>query len=566
MSIDLRDSLKKIFAGDVADDSATLDKYSKDASLFKIKPKAVVFPKNSFDIQSLVRFVHEHKSIDKSLSLTPRAAGSDMSGGPLNDSVIVDVTKHMNKIDNPQEENIVVEPGVFYRDFEEITLGRGLLLPCYTASKGLCALGGMIANNCAGEKTLRYGKMEDYVLSSKYIFSDGREYEVKPLNQAELTQKISQNDFEGNVYKQVYELIKENEQIIKDAKPKVSKNSAGYYLWNVWDGQTFDLNKLLTGAQGTLGIMTEAKVKLVPAEKASELFVIFLRDLTHLPEIINTILPTKPDSIESYDDATMKLAARFFPEMLKSMRVKHFLSLFFSFIPELWMMVRGGIPKMILLVEYSGQTKEEVEQKIAGFSQLMEPFHLISRKTISEEESSKYWTVRRESFNLLRKHVHGARTAPFVDDVVVQPKDMPEFLPKMKTILDEYKLTYTIAGHAGNGNFHIIPLMDMRKKENIEVIKQVSEKVYSLVAEYKGSITGEHNDGIVRTPYLNKMYSTDVLKLFEKVKEIFDPQNIFNPRKKVGGTIEYLESHIALEKREIIGRKKSKAKNSSTEA
>jgi FAD/FMN-containing dehydrogenase len=188
---------------------------------------------------------------------------------------------------------------------------------------------------------------------------------------------------------------------------------------------------------------------------------------------------------------------------------------------------------------------------------------MVSRKTISQEESNKYWTIRRESFNLLRKHVHNMRTAPFVDDVVVRPADMPAFLPRMRAILDEYRLTYTIAGHAGNGNFHIIPLMDMKNRGNIKVISEVGEKIYSLVAEYGGSITGEHNDGIVRTPYLGKMYHPEMLELFKKTKEIFDPQNIFNPGKKVpstastgspqtssgqvGGTLEYLESHIAIE-------------------
>jgi FAD/FMN-containing dehydrogenase len=549
----MKEEIKKFFSGEVFDDEETLTAYSTDASLFKVRPKLVVWPKDAKDLENLVKFA----SLTPNVNITMRAAGSDMTGGPLGESIVADVTKHMNtvgeiersdlKVDSKGRSLISVEPGAFYRDFEKKTLEKHLILPCYTASKNLCAIGGMIANNCAGEKTLRYGKMEDYVVSSKYIFSDGREYEIKPLSQEELEVKMAQNDFEGNLYKETYNLLLDNRQLIQDAKPNVSKNSAGYYLWNVWDGEAFDLNKLLTGAQGTLGIMTEAKVKLVPVEKTSELFVIFMRDLTHLPKLINIILPTNPDSIESYDDATMKIAFRFFPEMLKSMKIKHFFSLIFSFIPEALMMLRSGVPKLILLVEYSGNNKSEVDEKMALLEELIRPMHLISRKTISEEESSKYWTVRRESFNLLRKHVHGARTAPFVDDVVVRPEDMPAFLPRMKAILDEYKLTYTIAGHAGNGNFHIIPLMNMKDKKNVEVIKIVGEKVYDLVAEYKGSITGEHNDGIVRTPYLHKMYSQEILELFKQTKQIFDPLNIFNPGKKVGGTIEYMEKHIAIE-------------------
>jgi FAD/FMN-containing dehydrogenase len=141
--------------------------------------------------------------------------------------------------------------------------------------------------------------------------------------------------------------------------------------------------------------------------------------------------------------------------------------------------------------------------------------------------------------------VRGARTAPFIDDVVVKPEFLPEFLPRMRKILDSYKLVYTIAGHAGNGNFHIIPLMDMKKEANRALIKVVSDKVYDLVLEFKGSITGEHNDGIIRTPYIRKMYGENVYKVFEEIKAIFDPQNIFNPGKKVGGSVEYMESHIA---------------------
>src|SRR3989338_4695489 len=536
----LIEAIKKDFKGEVAETDEKLEAYSRDASLFKVRPKAVVYPQDAKDIEHLVQFAKEHKTIDPTISLTVRAAGSDMSGGPLNESIIADVTKHLNRLGEIKAAGTRVEPGVFYRDFEKETLKQGLILPCYPASKSLCALGGMIANNCAGEKTLRYGKMEDFVVESRFVFSDGREYSVKPLSMAELEAKMGQDDFEGHLYKQLFQLIRENQEILKAAKPKVSKNSAGYYLWNVWDGTTFDLNKLLVGSQGTLGIMTEATVRLVPVEKASELFVIFLSDLSRLAELVNVILPTGPDSIESYDDATMKLAFRFFPEMLKSLKPKHFFSLVLSFIPELWMMLKGGIPKLILLVEYSGQSKTELDGKTENLERLINPFKLVSRKTLSKEESDKYWTVRRESFNLLRKHVHGFRTAPFVDDVVVQPKDMPEFLPKMRAILDSYKLNYTIAGHAGNGNFHIIPLMDMKDKKNIEVIKDVGEKVYSLVSEYKGSITGEHNDGIVRTPYLDKMYSLTALKLFQKTKEIFDPQNIFNPGKKVNGTLAYL--------------------------
>ncbi|NCN08192.1 hypothetical protein GW944_01295 [Candidatus Parcubacteria bacterium] len=219
----------------------------------------------------------------------------------------------------------------------------------------------------------------------------------------------------------------------------------------------------------------------------------------------------------------------------------------FRFIPEAWMVVRGGMPKLVLLVEFSGNDEKEVEAKIIEATRIMNPYGYHTRRATPGFDTEKYWTVRRESFNLLRKHVTGRRTAPFVDDVIVPPERMPEFLPQMRAILDEYKLLYTIAGHAGNGNFHVIPLMDMHDESNVRAIDEVSDKVYDLVISMHGSITAEHNDGIVRTPYLSKMFNQEVISLFQKTKDIFDPENMFNPGKKVGGTKDYMIAHIARE-------------------
>jgi FAD/FMN-containing dehydrogenase len=508
----------------------------------------VIFPRNPNDIKEVIHFINKNKEQDKTLSVTARSAGTCMTGGSLNESIILDFTAHMGGILGFKDQSVDVLPGTFYRDFEKETLSRGLLLPCFTASKNLCALGGMIGNNCAGEKTLRYGKMERYIESLNIVFSDGNEYEVKPLKKDELDKKIAQNDFEGNIYKQIWDLVKNNKLEIESNRPHVSKNSAGYYLWNVWDEekQIFDLSKLIVGSQGTLGIVTEAKLKLIPVKDETKLFVIFLPDLEHVSDVVNEILPLDPESIESYDDATMKLAVKFFPEMVKTMKTG-FLKLMWEFIPEAEMIITGGIPKLILLVEFTENKKSEVDEKIKTLEEKVMHFNYKTHVVESKDEAEKYWAIRRESFNLLRQHVKGRRTAPFIDDVIVEPKYMPEFLPKMRKILDSYKLTYTIAGHAGNGNFHIIPLMDMKDGHNVDVIMEVSEKVYSLIAEYHGSITAEHNDGIVRTPFLGKMYSPKMLELFAEVKKIFDPQNIFNPGKKVGGTLEYFRNHITTE-------------------
>lgn len=541
----LKDDIKFFFKGALFDDRPTLALYSKDASLFEVKPKLVGYPKDGNDIAAIVKYVDEHKKDDPTLSVTVRAAGTCMAGGPLNESIILDITKHISGVLSFFQDRVHVLPGTFYRDFETETLKKNLILPCYTASKNLNAIGGMIGNNSAGEKTLQYGKMENYIHELKVIFSNGKEYIVHPLTKEELEIKMGQRDFEGELYRKLFDLITKNQEKIQAAKPRVSKNSAGYYLWNVWDGKTFDMTKLIVGSQGTLGIVTEATLRLVPVKKTSKLFVIFMKDLKNLGNIVNEILEFKPESVESYDDSTMKLALRFLPEMLRSMKTANFFRLMCSFIPELLMMLSGGIPKLILLVEFSGNSEKEIDERMIALQKQIAHFKFSMHMTRTVSEAEKYWTIRRESFNLLRKHVRGMRTAPFVDDVVVPPQTLPEFLPQMRKILDDAGLLYTIAGHAGNGNFHIIPLMNMKEEKNRKAIREVSDKVYDLVIKMGGSITAEHNDGIVRTPYLKKMYGDEMYALFEQTKNIFDPKNIFNPGKKVGGSIEYMEAHLA---------------------
>ena len=564
----MKEEIQKFFKGEADDGPETLAKYSHDASLLEVRPELVLYPKDSEDVQNLVKWVSGNKERYPNLSITARSAGTDMSGGAIGESIILDFTRHMNKlVGGPlpidifsrkkisqkighyplMPSYITVEPGMFYRDFEKLTLAKGLILPCYTASKSLNAMGGMFGNNSAGERTLKYGKTEDYILESKVVFSDGIERVIKPifLNQIEKQEKI---------YQQIDNLITENEEEIEQAKPKVHKNSAGYYIWNVKKENIFDLNKLLVGSQGTLGIVTEITFRLIPDNKYSKLVAIFMNDLAPLGRLVEEVLKHSPETLEAYDDKTMKLAVRFFSDFLKSRGFFGMLQLARSFLPEFRMMLTGGFPKLIILAEFAGENEKEVNDKCVKLVEHIKNFNLELHVTKTQAEANKYWDIRRESFALLRKHVRGMRTAPFIDDIVVRPEFLPKFLPELNTILNKYQkdLTYTLAGHAGDGNFHIIPLMDFSRPDTAKIILELGNQVYDLVAKYHGSITAEHNDGIIRTPYLNKMFDETTLKIFAEIKKIFDPQNIFNPGKKVptasqGGTKEYIASHIARE-------------------
>ncbi len=533
------------FKGDVDTSQATLDKFSEDTSIFKVMPQMVVYPQDTSDIATLIHFVHQHRG---KLSLTPRSAGTDMSGGPLTKSIAVDFLRYFNKIKFVDGSHAVTKPGVFYRDFDKETLKHGVILPSYTASRELNTVGGMVANNSAGEKSLTYGKTERYVNSLKVVLQDGIEYEIKKLSRSELEAKKAQSDYEGEFYRRVEDLIKNNQDLINNEKPTVTKNSAGYGIWNVYNQSedTFDLTQLFVGSQGTLGMITEIDFKLVKPKTASRMLVLFLRP-KHLPElgtIINLVLKNKPESFESYDDKTFNVMLRVFPKLFKRLGGNPF-KLARDFFPEIKMVLSGGIPKLVLMAEFSADTEKEAEELASATEKLVkEKYKISTHVTRSQEEANKFWTIRRESFKLLRENVRGRHTAPFIDDMVVEPKYLPEFLPKLYSILDEYNLIYTVAGHVGDGNFHIIPLMDFSRPDFITIIKELSERVYTLVGEYHGSITGEHNDGLIRTPFLHKMFSPEMLGVFSEIKEIFDPHRIFNPAKKVDPDIDLMTSSI----------------------
>jgi FAD/FMN-containing dehydrogenase len=496
--------------------------------------------------------VTEKKKKGENISLTGRSAGTDMTGGPLGQSIIVSFTKYFNHIVGIDGDEAKVQPGVYFRDLEKELIPRGLLYPAFPASKDLCAIGGMVNNNSGGEKTLAYGKTENYLRAVNMVMSDGEQHTLWPLSGEALAAKLAEQSFEGEVFHKLYKLINDHYDAIKAAKPDVSKNSAGYYLWNVWDRKTgvFDITKLIVGSQGTLGLLTEAKLGLVPAKKHSRLAVVFLKDLRWAADLVEDVLKFHPESIESYDDRTLMIAVKLWRQVLRSMK-GNALVLAWQFLPEMFMVLRGGMPKMIVLIELTGNDErdlvarlEELHKDIAKFAAAHDG--VSARMLRNEREEQKYWTIRRESFALLHNNTTGKDTAPFIDDFIVKPEYLPEVLPKVNAILDKYKkdLVYTIAGHPGNGNFHIIPLMDLKDARVRALIPQISEEVYRLVFQYHGSITAEHNDGLIRTPYLEEMYGPEIAALFAEVKKIFDPENIFNPGKKVNGSLQYSIDHI----------------------
>ncbi len=544
----LHEKLTGIIQGDVFSDDKTLDFYSHDASMLELRPQVVVHPKDTADIAQLISFVAKEKLKHPELSLTARSGGTCMSGGSINESIIIDFSKYFTTIKEVSSSSARVEPGVFYRDFEPKTLEHGAIMPSYPASRDLCTVGGMVNNNAGGEKSLQYGKTENFVQELEVVFADGKQYTVKPLNKTELDEKIKQDNFEGHLYKKIYELIEKHYDIIKSAQPNVSKDSTGYHLWRVWDRETeiFDLTQLIVGAQGTLGFVTDIKFRLVPAPKHSGTLVMFLRDTNDLGDIINDVLDKDPATFEGFDNYTLMLSFKLFFYFRKTLGWLGMAKLGIQLIPDALMLFRG-IPKMVLLIEFNADTPEEVATKVHELKLSLKQKYkheALFEEDETEAKARKFWIMRRESFNLLRKKVRDKHTAPFIDDLVVPPEHLPTFLPEVRAIIKKYKLLATIAGHMGDGNFHIIPLMEIEKQEERDKLEPAMKEVNNLVLQYGGSLSGEHNDGMIRGPWLEAMYGPEVLSIFKEVKHIFDPQNIFNPHKKTDADWDYTFSHV----------------------
>lgn len=544
--------IKARIAGDVATDDETRQLYSHDASLFELQPQVVVSPKSADDVCKLVTYVNEQKTAQPELSLTGRGSGTDMSGGAISDSVLVDFKKYFTNIELIDSKRKIsrLQPGVMFKDFDEQAKQKGLLMPTYPASRDLCTVGGMVANNAGGEKSIEFGKAEDFVNELEVVFTDGIKRVVKPLNKTALNEKMKQKDFEGKVYRELFQLIEQNYDAIKAAKPNVSKDSTGYHLWRVWDRETgvFDLTQVIVGSQGTLGLVTNIEFRMTNARSDEGLLVIFMKDTKPLGTLIKEVVAKKPSRFESFDDNTLLLSIRFMPKFYKLLGLRKFVRLLISLIPDALLLLRG-VPRLILMVSIKGNSKDDVARRIKELHHELRARQKelgISgfEEAPTERQGEKFWIMRRYSFQILRSSVKDKHAAPFIDDFIVPPQRLPEFLPQLRKIIKKYKLFATIAGHMGDGNFHIIPLMNIELASERAKIMPAMKEVNELVLTYGGSLSGEHNDGMIRGPWLEQMYGKEMLGIFKQVKQIFDPHNIFNPHKKIDASWDFSTKHF----------------------
>lgn len=531
--------------GGVSTDLHTRRQVSRDASIYELVPDVVVEPQDTKDVESLVRFVKDHKKEYPKLSLTPRSAGTDMSGGAIGNSIVLEMTPHFNKVESLKKNILQVQPGVFMRDIDPVLNDKGLQLGCVPASRAICTIGGIVGNNSGGEQSLRYGNADRSVRELEVVLADGNAYTVKPLTKKQLDRKISEKTYESQLYRRIFELVDTHYDTVRNARPHVNKNSMGYNLWSIWDRETgiFDMTQLFTGSQGTLGIITDIKIEAVPKAPHSGLLLAYLPSMKHLGNIIDTVMQHEPATFEGFDDITFNLGIRYFKTFRKQLGTKEYLRQQ-AHLTKSVAKFKGHLPNILLMIEFDGHTQQEVIQKISDLHDNLKKYKIRMDIESDETSSAPFWSIRRAALSLLRNQISGRYASPFIDDMTVQPKYLPQFLPELRKVIRKYKLPATIQGHFGDGNFHIIPLMDIAGAKDQAKLEPIMRELVPIVLKYGGTMAGEHNDGMVRGSWLPAVFGQDVHALFREVKEIFDPQYIFNPHKKTDASWEFSMSHV----------------------
>jgi FAD/FMN-containing dehydrogenase len=541
------------FRGGVSTSKELLDAYSTDESIFSIRPQVVLQPKNRQDIEIATKVIAEETKRFSSLSLTPRAAGTGLGGGSLTVSIVIDVCAHLIKIGDITKKKDKVtftcEPGAMWRNVEKKLKTEGYYLPSYPASKDICSMGGAVGNNAAGPDSLRYGHCADWVESLDVVFHDGHTYTVKPLTYREFKLLTKQNHEHARIAKDIFDLISKNEKEIKKNKPETKKNSAGYPLWSVMPqgvakfkkGEgTFDLTRLISGSQGTVGIIAHITMRAIPIATDTTLLTIPIFDLNDAADTIVKTLKYDPINIEVFDALSFDLALQnpsFFKDRLKGAQYyKVMLSMYATY----HVRYKRKIPEFVVLVTLDKETIQKHSPQ--SILQKLTTPKVKPRVVTNPTEAEMYWQIRRASYTLSKFQDKTKRPAAFLEDMTVPPENLSKFFTQVKSLLKEFNVTAAVHGHGGNGHFHFYPLLDFTNKTTPALVEKMADKFFSTAVKFHGDICGEHNDGIIRTPYLGKMFSKKMLGLFADAEHIFDPQDIFNPGKKVNPRFDIKET------------------------
>ncbi|WP_148681201.1 FAD-binding oxidoreductase [Candidatus Nitrososphaera gargensis] len=481
----IADDLLRIAKGEVLGDSWSRQAYSVDASHYEIQPAAAICPVDSHDVEQACKY-----SSEKKVPITARGAGTGLLGQSLSEGIILDFTKHMNRIIEIEDDYVVVQPGIVKGVLDRELKKRNKFLPPDPASSNYCTIGGMIADNSSGMHCLGYGNTIDFLEGVDVVYADGE------------PGFASADRFDGRMEK-LGKLLSPHADAIKNGYPKVSKNSCGYRLDTVMSDR-FMPHKVFAASEGTLGIVTCAKLRLLDIPEYRCIMVLGFVDLLGAVSAVPAILKFSPVALEMLDHTVLSFGSR------------------------------AGGTGCLLFVEFAGDDSKKIEDRLQACKEELAGKCSVLEYASDEQSMAKIWRARKGALNNVMKLTVGSRKPiGLIEDTVVRPELLADHATNLLQTYRQNKLDYVMYGHVGDGNIHTRPLVDMGSDKEVDLMRRIAKSVFEQVIRSGGTITGEHGDGLARVSYIEMMYGRHITDLFSAVKKLLDPAFMMNPGKKV---------------------------------
>ncbi len=523
------ETLKKQLTGTLLTDEATRRIYATDASAYREIPKGVAIPANVEDIKSLIVFAKQQQ-----ISLIPRAAGTSLAGQVVGGGIVVDVSKKFNKIIeiNEKEGWAWVEPGIVRDDLNKKLAELGFFFAPETSTANRAMIGGMIGNNSCGANSVVYGSVREHLIEVKTLLSDGSEAYFGPLDEHGFLAHCNGFDTGGDLHTQLYLEIR---KMLSDKKnqehilagypdPKIPRRNTGYAIdlllrqkpFNKESQEPFNFATLIAGSEGTLAFITAAKIKLskIPPNH-KRLICIHNYTIEESLQANLIALNYNPTACELMDHHILEATKR---------NTLYIQSRFFI----------KGDPKAILIVELIAESEEEVEANTLALITNLKKAHLgYAYPIVKGSDISKVWGLRKAGLGLLSNMVGDAKAVPVIEDTAIQVQKLPQYIADFNKILSKHNLYSVHYAHAGSGELHLRPILNLKTKEGQKQFRTIAEEISTLVKSYNGSLSGEHGDGRLRGEFIPQVLGEHNYQLCKQLKNIWDPNNIFNPGKIV---------------------------------
>jgi FAD/FMN-containing dehydrogenase/Fe-S oxidoreductase len=511
---ELERDLQQEVKGEVRFDAISRMLYRTDASIYEIEPEGVVVPQDAEDIVRTVERAGHY-----GVPILPRGGGTSLAGQSVGRALHLDLSKYMNRIVelNSAEKWVRVQPGVVLDELNAYLKPHGLLFAPDVATSSRANIGGMIGNNSCGVHSLIYGKTIDHVLELKVVLADGTQTLLGPVDEAEFEHKAAQHDLEAQIYREVRRIALENCEEVERRYPKVMRRVSGYNLDEfIKPAQNFDLSKIVIGSEGTLCVVVEAKLNLVELPRHTALVACHFGNLVESMEATIESLKTGPTAIELVDKILLDQTKG----SIEYSRHRSFLQ---------------GDPAALLFVEYYGETEEELWEKMDRLERDLRQCKLgyAFVKAFEPDEQEKIWDLRKAGLGLLMGMKGDAKPNPGVEDTCVPSSDLPRYVERVQALMAECGVVAEYYGHASVGVLHIRPILNLKAGEGITTLRLLEDRMSDMVAEYGGSMSAEHGDGLARSEWIPKMFGPQIVRAFEQVKDAFDPHNLMNPGKIV---------------------------------